>query len=435
MLLLPVACSAVPEANSANPQSAQTAATSVGSSAQTNAKTTAGSVAATSVADDVAAVTQGFGECIAGITDKAHNAGISEARIAYLGKLKPVTRVIELDRSQPEFTQTFADYFNKRVTERRILEGQKLLKTHAALLDKIQKEYGVPAQYLLAFWGLETNFGSYKGKMPVLDSLATLACDKRRSQYFTQELLQALKLADKHDLPQSVMVGSWAGAMGHTQFMPTTYLDYAVDGDGDGRADLWGSTADALTSAANFLKSLGWQAEQRWGREVLLPANYDFTTLGRTNRRELGAWGELGVQLTNGQSLPAAPMSAALYLPAGHTGPAFLGYENFEVIQRWNRSEFYAIAVGHLADRIKGAPPLTVAPPLQPKRTRDGIKQMQSRLIELGFLTGDADGVVGSKTTAAVREFQRMNQLVPDGFADDATMKALGLDVAAISAN
>ncbi|MFD1099998.1 lytic murein transglycosylase [Shewanella litorisediminis] len=374
-----------------------------------------------------------FEQCIADIKVDAQSAGISPSSIAALDSVKPLQRVVELDRSQPEFTQTFADYFNKRVTERRISEGQKLLKTHGALLNKLQREYGVPPQYLLAFWGLETNFGGYKGKMPVLDALATLACDTRRSQYFTQELLQALRLGDKFGLPFDGMVGSWAGAMGHTQFMPTTYLTYAVDGDGDGKVDLWNSTEDALSSAANFLMQLGWQRNERWGREVLLPKNYDYESLGREHRKPLSEWQALGLTTVFGHPIPTAPMDAALYLPAGHTGPAFLGYSNFEVIQRWNRSEFYALAVGRLADRINGAKPLKVAPPDQPRRTRDGLKAMQQKLIELGYDIGAADGIIGSKTAAAIRDFQKRNKLVPDGFADDATLNALGLDVAAIS--
>lgn len=374
-----------------------------------------------------------FERCIANLKQQAQEAGISPARVNYLDAIKPIERVVELDRSQPEFTQTFADYFNKRVTDRRIEEGRKLLKTHGKLLAKLKQEYGVPPQYLLAFWGLETNFGGYKGKMPVLDSLATLACDTRRSTYFTSELLQALRLADKYDLSADIMVGSWAGAMGHTQFMPTTFLEYAVDGDGNGKVDLWNSTDDALTSAANFLMHLGWQRNERWGREVMLPKHYDFAHLGRSYKQPLSVWRELGFKQANGALVPALDMQAALYVPAGHTGPAFLGYSNFEVIQRWNRSEFYALAVGHLADRIMGASPLNVPAPIQPRRTRDGIKTMQTKLIDLGYDIGTADGVIGGKTRTAIRDFQSKNQLVPDGFADDATLRALGIDVALIS--
>ena len=203
-----------------------------------------------------------FAQCLRELQQKARTEGIDEAIvIGTLGKLTMVDRVIELDRKQPEFTQTFAGYFNKRVTDGRVEQGRNLLKEYRPLLDKLTKEYGVPAQYLLAFWGMETNFGGYKGKMPVLDSLATLACDHRRSDYFTEELMQALKHKQKYGFSREQMVGSWAGAMGHTQFMPSTYTSYAVDHDGDGKADLWNSTDDALSSAGAFSTATGLAAQ------------------------------------------------------------------------------------------------------------------------------------------------------------------------------
>jgi membrane-bound lytic murein transglycosylase B len=368
-----------------------------------------------------------FPQCIVTFADKARSEGVSEETIkTHLQNLQFVRRVIELDRQQPEFTQTFAGYFNQRVTDWRVMKGRQLLTEHRQFLQELLQKYGVPPQYLLAFWGMETNFGGYKGKMPVLDSLATLACDHRRSEFFTQELITALKLSQRYGFPASEMQGSWAGAMGHTQFMPSAYASYAVDADGDGKADLWNSVEDALASAANFLHHLGWQRNERWGREVRLPAGFDYRLLG--DKQSLAQWQQLGVTDANGQPLPQTEMLATLYLPAGHSGPAFLGYDNFDVIKRWNRSDFYAISVGHLADRIVGASKLVKAPPQQPRLSHQQIKALQQRLNELGFDTGTPDGILGSNSRNSLQAFQVSKGLVADGFPDKQTFKALGLN-------
>ena len=369
-----------------------------------------------------------FSVCVTELQAKARAEGLSESTVTEtVANLKFVPRVIELDQQQPEFSTTFENYFSKRVTEWRVEEGRKLYQQHKALLTRLTKEYGIPPQYLLAFWGLETNFGSYKGKMPVLDSLATLACDPRRSTYFTGELMQALKLKEQYQFNAQDMVGSWAGAMGHTQFMPSAYAKYAVDGDGDGKADLWNSTADALTSAANFLMHLGWEKEQRWGREVKLPKSFDYSQLGRSQALTLTEWAKMGVTLANGKPLSTPNMTAALYAPAGHMGPKFLGYDNFDVIMRWNRSEFYAIAVGHLADRINGGMGLVVSPPKQPRLSRDTVKALQSELNIQGFDVGEPDGVLGSRSRQGIQAFQRSKGLIADGFPDVKTFEMLGI--------
>tara|TARA_R110002126_G_scaffold27330_7_gene91797 strand:- start:4085 stop:5326 length:1242 start_codon:yes stop_codon:yes gene_type:complete len=367
-----------------------------------------------------------FATCVVTLQQKAKAAGISQQIIdTTVANLKYVPRVIELDNQQPEFTTTFGDYFDKRVTAWRVEQGKKMLAEHKSLLAKLTKEYGVPGQYIVAFWGLETNFGSYKGSMPVLDSLATLACDPRRSDYFTGELLQALTLKQQYNFADSKMVGSWAGAMGHTQFMPTNYRKYAVDGDGV--ADLWNSTDDALTSAANFLQHLGWKADERWGREVLIPSDYSFAYLGGKHPLPLVKWRELNVKQVNGQPLSTPDMQAALYLPAGHTGPAFLGYDNFNVIMRWNRSEFYAISVGHLADRINGGAVLTRAVPKQPRLSRETVKQIQQKLNDAGFDVGKPDGILGRNSVLGLQAFQHEKGLIADGFPDVETFTALGI--------
>ncbi|MBV7314329.1 lytic murein transglycosylase [Shewanella sp. NIFS-20-20] len=369
-----------------------------------------------------------FPQCLFRLQELARSEGLDEELIHQsLATSKFVPRVIELDRAQPEFSQTFGDYLNKRVTTKRIEQGRLLYKEHRALLDKLAQQYGIPPQYLLAFWGLETNFGSYKGKMPVLDSLATLACEPRRSSYFTQELMQALRIQQKFGIDNRQMVGSWAGAMGHTQFMPSAYLHYAKDGNGDGNINLWNSSDDALTSAAYFLQSLGWQRNQRWGREIKLPDNFDFQLLGAKQRQPLSQWASLGVTQADGTPLAKVDMEAAIYLPAGHQGPAFIAYDNFEVIQKWNRSIFYAIAVGHLADRINGAGHLVTPAPEQARLSRAQLTQMQQQLAKLGYDVGKPDGVFGRKSKAALQAFQLKQGLVADGFPHQTSLDALGI--------
>ncbi|AAN55045.1 lytic murein transglycosylase [Shewanella oneidensis] len=371
-----------------------------------------------------------FPTCVTNLQKRARREGLSEETINNtVASLQFVPKVIEFDQSQPEFSQTFTNYFTKRATDWRVNEGRRLLKKHRVLLEQLAQQYGVPPQYILSFWGLETNYGSYKGKMSVLDSLATLACEPRRSDYFTTELMQALKLKEKYGFDKRTMVGSWAGAMGHTQFMPSAYAKYAIDGDGDGKADLWNSTEDALTSAANFLQHLGWQRNERWGREVLLPSNFGYEHLGAKQALPLSQWAAQSVLQTNGLPLPAIDLKAALYLPSGHTGPAFLGYENFNVIMRWNRSEFYAITVGHLADRINGGEPLKVTPPEQPRLSRELIKQLQTKLNESGFDVGKPDGVLGRNSTAGIQAFQRSNNMIADGFPSPEVFTALGISL------
>ncbi|MFB2637137.1 lytic murein transglycosylase [Shewanella bicestrii] len=405
------------------------APTSSGNS-QTAIAETQAAVQEMPLSDTIAVHAAAFPTCVANLQERARTEGLSEATIQdTVASLQFVPKVIELDQAQPEFSQTFNNYFTKRATDWRVNEGRRLLKKHRVLLDKLAQEYGVPPQYILSFWGLETNYGSYKGKMSVLDSLATLACEPRRSGYFTTELMQALKLKEKYGFDKSTMVGSWAGAMGHTQFMPSAYAKYAIDGDGDGKADLWNSTEDALTSAANFLQHLGWQRNERWGREVILPRNFSYENLGAKQAQPLSQWAAQSVVQSNGQPLPAIDMKAALYLPSGHTGPAFLGYENFNVIMRWNRSEFYAITVGHLADRINGGEPLKVAPPEQPRLSREQIKQLQTKLNETGFDVGKPDGVLGRNSSAGIQAFQRSKNMIADGFPSPEVFSALGISL------
>jgi membrane-bound lytic murein transglycosylase B len=372
---------------------------------------------------------ESFDQCRARLTDLAVDRGITPAiATTVMADVEPLERVIQADRNQPEFVQDFGSYLNARVTAARVQRGRELYAANRALLDALTARYGVPGQYVVAFWALESNFGSYIGDIPVFNSLTTLACDNRRSAYFTDELILALTIVERGDAEPAEMIGSWAGAMGQTQFMPSTYIAHAVDGDGDGRANLWSSGPDALASAARYLASMGWRPGFRWGREVLLPDGFDYGLAGRDKPQRLSAWRDLGVRDTGGQLMPALDIESALLVPAGSDGPAFLIYDNFDVIMRWNRSEFFALTIGHLADRIAGAGALVRPPPaLQPLR-RDQLQAIQAALNAQGFEAGTPDGVAGPATRSAIREFQASRGLVADGFADEELLGELELE-------
>ncbi|MDK9556319.1 lytic murein transglycosylase [Marinobacter sp. M216] len=374
--------------------------------------------------------TEAFSECKARLQDRAMAAGVSrETASTVMASVEHLDRVIELDRRQPEFTTTFADYLNRRVNEDRIGKGREMLEEHADLLERVSAETGVPAPYLVAFWGLETNFGSYFGKMSVPSSLTTLACDARRSSFFTQQLIAALRIIDEGAIAAEQMEGSWAGAMGHVQFMPTVFLKHAVDADGDGRRDLWNSLPDAMMSAGKFLESMGWDPDYRWGREVILPDNFDYA-LADGRKLPLSKWRELGITDAFGNALADEPIKASLVVPAGHEGPAFLAYHNFRVIMGWNRSEFYAIAVGHLADRVAGAGGLQNPPPEDvPSLSRTSILELQETLNQRGYDSGKPDGIMGPGTRSAIRQFQASSGLVADGYPGETVLEKLGVSV------
>lgn len=372
--------------------------------------------------------TPAFEQCKQALGEKAVAAGVRESTVkSVMAGVVHLDRVIELDRRQPEFTTTFADYLNRRVNDARVGKGRELLAEHRELLDRVTAETDVPAPYLAAFWGLETNYGSYFGKMQVPSALATLACDARRSSFFTEQWIAALRIIDEGAIPADQMEGSWAGAMGHVQFMPTVFLKHAVDADGDGRRDLWNSLPDAMMSAGRFLESMGWDGDYRWGREVLLPDNFDFS-LADGRRLPLADWRKMGITDAFGNRLANEPIEAALIVPSGHQGPAFLVYSNFRVIMGWNRSEFYAIAVGHLADRIAGAGKLQNPPPEdQPALSRNQVLELQQALNDKGYPSGEPDGILGSNTRKAIRAYQKAEGLVADGFPSEQVLVALGV--------
>lgn len=359
-----------------------------------------------------------FEQCISNMKVQATSAGFSDYIVNdVIPTLSPLKRVIALDQRQPEFSQSFADYLKLRLTHYHIQTGRKKLREHKVLFDKLSKQYGIPAQYLVAFWGLETNFGRHKGKMSVLNSLATLACDQRRSKYFTSEIFDLFHLIDNKTVTVKQLEGSWAGAMGHMQFMPSAFRKYAIDGDNDGKIDLWQSETDALTSAANYLNSIGWREKERWGRQVKLPENFAFEKIKFDQFYSLATFKNLGVTRANGTALSDYKIDAELVLPAGARGPAFLVYPNFNVIMKWNLSENYALSVGLLANRIQGAAGLKVNKNTQVDLYKSvELQALQEKLNTIGYDVGKPDGIWGPKSRKAIRLYQLQNGLVGDGF-------------------
>ena len=359
-----------------------------------------------------------FDAWLNGVRRDAATAGISQATIeAALTGLAPIERVLELDRRQPEFTRTFWSYLDRAVTRDRIERGRALVAKHGELLRRIQRRYNVQPAYLVAFWGLESDFGKHTGGFSVIGALATLAYDARRGAFFRAQLLDALRILDQGHVSAAEMEGSWAGAMGQLQFIPSTFVNYAVDFDGDGRRNIWTDLPDVFASAANYLSSIGWRGDEKWGREVRLPADFDWEMASLSLRKPLEEWRRLGIRRSDGGALPVADISGAIVAPGGHKGPAFLVYGNFDKILHWNRSLLYAIAVGHLADRIAGRGPLYAARPAKEEPlSRAQVEEMQGLLAALGFDAGEPDGVVGSRTRAALRAFQRRAKVPPDGY-------------------
>jgi len=285
----------------------------------------------------------------------ARTQGISEATLeTALADLKPLERVIELDRNQPEFKKDFRSYLRMTVTPARIRKGQELLNEHRGLLEKIRDRYGVQPRFLIAIWGLESHFGTYIGNFPVIGAVATLAYDARRSAFFRAELLNALRIIDEGNIDAVNMQGSWAGAMGQLQFMPSTFMRYAVDEDADGKKDIWRSLPDIFASAANFLSSSGWNGDYTWGREVTVPPGLDEGLYGMNTRKPLSQWQAIGIRRLNGDDLPDADIDASLVRPVKSSGPSFLVYDNYRALFRWNRSHLYVLAVCRLSDKLAG---------------------------------------------------------------------------------
>ena len=297
---------------------------------------------------------QSFESWVAEFKKEAKSKGISQSMVDQaMAGVKPIPRIIELDRKQPEGTMTFARYQKRVISDARIAQGRKLYKKHRSLLEQVAKKYGVPAQYIVALWGIETSYGNNTGGFGVVPALATLAYDGRRSAYFRKELINALKILDEGHIAHKNMKGSWAGAMGQNQFMPSSFHAYAIDGNDDGRRDIWTSLPDVFASTANYLSKSGWKEDERWGRRVRIPASFTKDMVGLDVKRDLATWKKMGVTLPSGDEIPVVPgMKASIVVPDGIKGPAYLAYGNYRVIMRWNKSTYFATSVGILADQI-----------------------------------------------------------------------------------
>ena len=374
-------------------------------SAKPSATVTAESAVSTLSAQ--AQLDQKFAHWVTDFRISARAAGIDEATLdsAFNG-VRLLPRVIASDSAQHEFTRTVWDYLDTAVSAQRIARGQDKLLQERAEVDAAAARYGVPAEVLVAIWGMESNYGSYTGDIPTIDALATLGFEGRRGQWARGHLLAALKILQNGDIDRAQMIGSWAGAMGQTQFLPSNFLAYAVDADGDGRRDIWGSVADVMASTANFLARSGWQAGQPWGLEVRLPPGFDYARADADVRQAASLWANEGVQAMDGAPLPALAGSSIL-LPAGAHGPAFLVGPNFRTILRYNNSSSYALAVGLLARQLARGPAVQTPWPRDLQAlTRSQLKTLQTALNERGFASGTPDGVMGPATRSGVRQYQ-----------------------------
>lgn len=369
----------------------------------------------------------GFAQWVEGFEARAVEAGISPAVVAEA--LDGVTydpEVIKRDRNQSEFTKTIWDYLSTAVSEARVSNGRAAMARERAVLDRIEAAYGVDKHIVAAIWGLESAYGTFRGNNDVIRSLATLAFDARRAAFFEGQLLDALRILDAGDVTPRAMTGSWAGAMGHTQFMPGSYLSYAVDFDGDGKRSIWGDApVDALASAANYLSGYGWVTGQPWGVEVVIPDGFDYRLVARDILKMPSDWGALGVLGTDGAVVGAHGM-ASILLPAGAEGTAFMIFDNFAVLERYNTADAYVIGVGHLADRLRGGGPLKGSWPLADRALSfDERVELQERLTAAGFDTQKIDGKIGPLTINAVRGYQDSVKMIPDGYASPALLERL----------
>jgi membrane-bound lytic murein transglycosylase B len=368
-----------------------------------------------------------FAVCLERQWPEAARRGMSrEAFVKYTTDLTPDLRIMDLLDAQPEFTVALWGYLDALVSNERIAMGSEMLRRHRATFDQVEKTFGVDRHIITAIWGVESRYGSMVGDRSVLRSTATLACIGRRQQFFRDEFLATLEILHRGDVTLDQLKGSWAGAFGPTQFMPTTFKRYAVDFDGDGRRDVVGSIPDVLASTANNLKKDGWIPDQPWGYEVQLPTGFDFLLADRTRQHTVRQWENIGVRRPNGVAFDVLDERAFLLLPAGAQGPAFLMLPNFLVIMKYNPAEAYALAIGHLADRMRGDGPIAQAwPRHEPVLTRDQRRELQELLLSRGFNLGEPDGRLGVRSRAAIRDFQVSAGLVPDGFATAAILARL----------
>ena len=368
-----------------------------------------------------------FARWIEGFQARARSQGIrpSTLEAAFQG-VRYNSDVIARDRNQAEFTKTLGAYLESAVSATRVKNGRAALRKHRRVLDQIEARYGVEAEVVAAIWGMESAYGEYRGDMPLIESLATLAFDGRRGRFFEGQLIAALKILQSGDVSPRKMTGSWAGAMGHTQFIPTSYLAYAADFRGDGKRDIWSDDpTDALASTASYLARFGWKKGQPWGVEVRLPRGFNYGLAGSATKKSPADWAALGVRDVGGERVPNYGR-ASIVVPAGADGPAFMIFDNFKVITRYNNSDAYVLGVGHLSDRIGGAGPLKAKWPAETRSlTRAERIELQRRLTRAGFDTAGADGIIGPRTIRALKAYQRSVGLTPDGYPSQKILKRL----------
>ncbi|EPF6240815.1 lytic murein transglycosylase [Acinetobacter baumannii] len=371
-----------------------------------------------------------FQSCLANLRSQAIAAGVSGSTYdRYTQNLTPDYSVIDKLNYQPEFSTPIWDYLSGLVDEERVALGKQKLAQHRDVLNRASQVYGVPAETIVAVWGVESNFGDISGKYPLLQALGTLSCEGRRQSYFRTEFFATMRILQRGDLTEDQLKGSWAGAFGHTQFMPSTYERLAVDFDGDGRRDLVSSTVDALASTANFLNKAGWQTGMPWGFEVQIPAGMSIDGEGRRSKKPLSSWSARGVTRIDGSPLIQGPLSgstaAGLMAPAGPSGPVFLVFKNFDAIYSYNAAESYGLAIAHLSDRLRGAGPFVSSWPTDdPGTSRAERREIQQFLINRGYDIGAVDGLIGDKTRVAIRQEQTRLGLNPTGRAGQQILRA-----------
>jgi lytic murein transglycosylase len=378
-------------------------------------------------ADAIRAAAADFGNCLANLRSDAERRGVSGENFQrFTAGLTPDLHIMDLLDAQPEFTKSTWDYLDLLVSDERIARGRELLTEYASTFAAEERAYGVDRYIIAAIWGVESNYGTLGGDRSVLRSTATLACVGGRRDYFREEFLSALDILQRGDIPPDRLVGSWAGAFGPTQFMPTTFKRYAVDFDGDGRRDVIDSVPDVIASTANNLKTDGWVSGQTWGYEVTLPQNFDYLLADRSKPMTVREWQNLGLRRVGNKPFPHGDDRAFLLLPAGARGPAFLMLPNFRVIMKYNPAEAYALAIGYLADRLRGGAPFVQDWPRDERvLTLDERYELQQQLARHGFEIGTPDGLLGPRTRIAIRNFQASVGLIPDGFASSSVLDRL----------
>jgi membrane-bound lytic murein transglycosylase B len=370
---------------------------------------------------------QANSKCVESLWPSAKSAGITRGTFdrAFQGfSIDP--EIIELATYQPEYVKPIGEYIDRAVSEKRITIGKEKLVEHQALLGALENRYGVDRHVIVAIWGVESNYGVQPGDKNVIHSLGTLICSNTKAKFARSQINSALKILQRGDISFEAMNGSWAGAMGHTQFIPTTYSAYAVDYDGDGKRDIWGNVPDALASTASYLKVSKWRPGETWGYEVRLPKGFNPKKVGDKTLKPLGEWQRLGIVRVNGEPFPRSSDQASLFAPEGARGPAFLLLNNFRSLLRYNVAPAYALAVGHLSDRLRGSGPFVQAWPTDENRlSLEQRMELQQHLIAQGILEGEPDGIIGRGTLEAVKTYQRSKGLQVDGFPTLTLLKRL----------